>query len=129
VTLHADRAALGRVLENLLVNAGTHGGEGVAVHLRGRVEGANLHLEVVDDGPGMSAATLAALFEPFARGDEARAHPGTGLGLSIARTLVRVHGGDLTAESPAHAIAGPGAGPGTRFRIRLPVSTAPSANA
>ena len=126
ITLNADRAALGRVLENLLVNAGTHGGEGVSVRVRGMVEGGSLHLVVEDDGPGIPAATLATLFEPFARGDEARSHPGTGLGLSIARTLVRAHGGDLTAESPAHAIAGPGSGPGTRFRVRLPVS-APAA--
>lgn len=127
VVVEADRAALGRVFENLLTNAATHGGEGVAVRVRLGVEPGLAVVDIDDDGPGIPAATLATLFEPFARADEARTHPGTGLGLSIARTLARAHGGDVTATSPAPGVSGPAAGPGTRFTVRLPMTPAPGA--
>lgn len=122
----ADRAALVRVLENLLENAATHGGPGVRVWLRGRAEPGALVLEVEDDGPGIPVGTLERLFEPFQRGDEARARPGSGLGLSIARALVKAHGGTLEALSPV-----PGAAPsrpGTRLVLRLPAAPPPLAD-
>lgn len=112
VVLHADRAALVRVLENLVENAGTHGGPGVHVTVRAEAR-PRLVLHVEDDGPGIPAADLPQLFAPFHRGDQAHARPGTGLGLSIARELARAHGGDLVATSPLPT------GPGTRFTLTL----------
>lgn len=116
----ADRAALVRVLENLVENAATHGGPDVRVTLRVREEPGALVLEVEDDGPGIPAAVLERLFEPFQRGDEARARPGSGLGLSIARALVKAHGGTLEALSPVPGA--PSDRPGARLVARLPAA-------
>jgi CheY-like chemotaxis protein len=69
-------------------------------------------IEVADTGPGLSAAEIARVFEPFARGEGAgRAAPGAGLGLTIAKMLTDLMGGELTVHSE------PGAG--ATFRVRL----------
>ena len=67
---------------------------------------------------GMSAEEALHAFEPFGRAghNRKRRQPGTGLGLSLARSMVRLHGGDLTLSSR------PGAG--TTATIILPVSAA-----
>jgi two-component system NtrC family sensor kinase len=66
-------------------------------------------IEVQDNGPGMSAATRAALFEP----GRTTKLQGTslGLGLAISRQLARSSGGDLTAELAPQR--------GTIFRVSL----------
>ena len=117
VRLRGDEVALGRALENLIVNAGTHGGAGVHIEVGAAETDAGLELFVDDDGPGVGADELDHIFEPFGRGDTARAQSGMGLGLSIVRDLVRAHGGDVHAASPApHATNGRG----TRFTLVLP---------
>ena len=84
-------ADLDRALDALVENA-LHYGNG-RVEVRSR-PGA---LEVLDRGPGLSEADLAAVFERFHRGAAGRAGPsGTGLGLPIARELARRWGGDVT---------------------------------
>jgi CheY-like chemotaxis protein len=72
-------------------------------------------LEIEDDGPGMPAQTLGQIFDPYF----STKPDGTGLGLAIAHSVVRRHGGRITAESEPER--------GTRFRIALPAS--PSAAA
>jgi CheY-like chemotaxis protein len=72
-----------------------------------------LDVQVRDTGPGMSAAVLAEVFEPFNQGDaNAATRGGTGLGLTISRNLARLMGGDLTAESIV--------GQGSTFTLRIP---------
>ncbi|MCC7139420.1 MAG: HAMP domain-containing histidine kinase [Planctomycetes bacterium] len=119
VTLSVDVDALRQVLENLLVNAATHGGLDVRVTVRATASASGLVLAVEDDGPGVPPEEAARVFEPFGRGDRARAVPGFGLGLAIARDLVTAHGGTIAVESPVR----PGdARPGTRFLVRVPAS-------
>jgi two-component system, OmpR family, sensor kinase len=84
-------ADLDRALDVLVENALNYGNGRVEVRSR---RGA---LEVLDRGPGLSEADLAAAFERFHRGAAGRAGPaGTGLGLPIARELARRWGGDVT---------------------------------
>ncbi len=64
---------------------------------------------VEDNGPGIPADELEAVFEPFASTKGAR---GTGLGLPVSRKTVREHGGDLHVESEP--------GRSARFVISLP---------
>ena len=104
-----------------MVNAATHGGEGVRVVVRGELAVDGLSLHVDDDGPGVSTTELATIFDPFGRGDRARMIPGFGLGLAIARDVARAHGGELTVASPRplpFARADPSR-PGSRFTLRL----------
>jgi light-regulated signal transduction histidine kinase (bacteriophytochrome) len=62
---------------------------------------ARLTLVVRDRGPGIPAAELERVFEPFYRLESSRSRDtgGTGLGLSIARNIARAHGGELTLRN------------------------------
>lgn len=68
-----------------------------------------VEIRVQDNGPGIPAATLARVFDPFFT---TRAQ-GSGLGLSICQTIVREHGGVIAVESTV--------GQGTAVTIDLPV--------
>jgi PAS domain S-box-containing protein len=100
-----DATRLSQALINLLGNAVKFTDTGW-VRLRGTViadDGHRLVLrfEVQDTGPGIEAARLALLFEPFEQGDtsHARRHGGTGLGLALTRHLARMMGGEAGATS------------------------------
>jgi len=68
-----------------------------------------VEIRVQDNGPGIPAADLARVFDPFYT---TRAQ-GTGLGLSICQSIIREHGGTITIESVV--------GQGTAVIIDLPV--------
>ncbi len=55
----------------------------------------------IDHGPGVPAAALDHLFEPFYRVDEARARDtgGSGIGLAICQRVVQLHGGAARARN------------------------------
>lgn len=76
-----------------------------------------ISLRITDNGPGISAAILSRLFEPFAstRLDSR----GTGLGLAVAEGIVREHGGVLLARNLAGIDQVPA---GAEFEILLPQS-------
>jgi signal transduction histidine kinase len=71
---------------------------------------------VEDDGIGIAPDKLETVFASYQQGDAdvRRVYGGTGLGLSIARSLVRLHGGELWVESTL--------GKGSAFRFRLPLA-------
>ena len=98
-------------LTNLVENAYRYGGP--AVNVRAVCWRADGHagVDVVDDGPGISAANLPRIFDRFFTTD--RLGGGTGLGLAFVRAVCHSHGGRVDAESE------PGR---TRFRIVLPAS-------
>lgn len=93
--VRGQAAALNRVVGNLLGNALRHGGSAeVSLHLQpGQVQ-----VVIEDRGPGIPAAQLEAVFQPFYRVDASRSRQtgGTGLGLYIARDLAQRHGGQVT---------------------------------
>lgn len=80
-----------------------------------------LEFIVNDTGIGIEADKLQHLFEPFTQvdGSSTRKYGGTGLGLSISQQLVRLMGGDLSAESEP--------GVGSSFRFTLPFMVQPDA--
>lgn len=87
---------LHRAVTNLVENAVRFGAEAT---IRLGVSARSIHIDVEDDGPGISDARKHAMLEPFVRGDDARnmdEAAGFGLGLSIARAIVDAHGGELT---------------------------------
>ncbi len=105
-----DAGRLEQVFLNLLANAHRHTPPGSRIVVAGRVADDQILISVRDDGPGVPAAELEAIFARFYR--LAAAEGGSGLGLAIARAIVELHGGRLWAESrPAE---------GTVFHVALP---------
>lgn len=92
--LLARPLSMKRCLANLMDNALRYGGE-VSVDVEER--GCVLAVIISDNGPGIPEADLEKVFEPFYRVERSRNRStgGTGLGLSIARTMARLHDGDV----------------------------------
>jgi signal transduction histidine kinase len=110
VAIDGWEPGLRSLLDNLLENAARHGRAGgtVRVALSG---GDSPELVVEDDGPGISDADRARIFEPFVRlGD---ADEGSGLGLALVAQQVRHHGATVAVEDS------PELG-GARFSVRFP---------
>lgn len=119
VVVPGDEARLHQVLSNLLANARVHTPPGTSVTTSLTVDGADVVLTVLDDGPGIPAWLQPDVFERFARGDSSRSRRGgsTGLGLAIVEAVVRAHGGTIEVRSV------PGR---TEFVVRLPGDPQPS---
>jgi len=122
--LLADPIQVLQVLVNLLSNAvhaitehaitehaiTEHGGSNGTVTVTARRVAANrVEIAVSDNGPGLAADILDALYQPFvtARAD------GMGLGLAISRSIAEAHGGSLRHDPPQP-------GTGATFRVVLP---------
>ncbi len=115
-----DESRLRQVVTNLVSNALTHTPAGTPVTVSLAVHPAEdggpdrVLLAVADQGPGMSEADRAQVFERFYRADPSRtrAAGGSGLGLSIVAALVAAHGGRVGVQSAP--------GSGSRFLVELP---------
>ena len=105
-------SSIRRALSNLIENAIEYGESA-----RVSVEKMNTDVRIVvdDDGPGIEQGELERAFDPFTRLEASRnrATGGVGLGLAIARTIARVHGGDVLLENRG--------GGGLRAVLSLPV--------
>lgn len=129
--VEADRAQLHQLLLNLVLNASEAAGEGggeIVVRtgmlerpagvleeppLRSAMKaGRHAYLEVSDSGPGMDAATLDQIFDPFF----STKFVGRGLGLSAVLGIVRGHHGGVWVESAP--------GRGAKVRVCFPVCAA-----
>jgi two-component system OmpR family sensor kinase len=119
--VEGDEARLRQVIGNLVTNARTHTPPEAAITVAvasGVLETGDpaVVLDVIDDGPGMTAEQARHVFERFYRADEARNHAsgGTGLGLAIVAGLVKAHGGEVAVRTAP--------GQGADFRVKLPLS-------
>ena len=115
----ADNTRVKQVLTNLLSNAVKYNREGGSVTVSARrvdvPAGPAVEIVVADTGLGLTAAQLAALFQPYNRlGREQSSIEGTGIGLVISRLLAERMGGALEARS--------GDGQGSTFTLRLPAA-------
>ena len=115
---HGDATRLAQALANLLTNASRYTPPGGHVWLSARRDHDCVVLSVKDDGIGIDAALLPRVFEMFVQGARTldRAEGGLGIGLALVKSLVELHGGQVSAAS-----AGPGAG--SEFQVRLPAAT------
>jgi signal transduction histidine kinase len=107
-----DRDAIEQVLGNLFGNVEKYAADGRLLEVSTSALDDRTVITVADRGPGIPARYREKVFAPFFRLSDRLADgvTGTGIGLSIARTLARLHGGDLTLE-PAEC--------GARFRVEL----------
>lgn len=96
-----DPLLLEQAILVLLDNALKYNRQGGSVLIRTYERGGRALLEVSDTGIGIPPEHLPHLGERFYRVDKARSREagGTGLGLSIARSIARLHRGQLTLSS------------------------------
>jgi signal transduction histidine kinase len=94
-----DRAKVDQVLHHLVENALKYSQGEVRIDVANR--GDEVHVAVVDRGPGIYSGDVPRLFDRFWQldGSSTRSHGGTGLGLYICRRLVEAHGGSIWCES------------------------------
>jgi signal transduction histidine kinase len=113
--INVDEERMMQVLGNLVSNALRYTPRGGWITLGARASDHQVTLMVRDNGAGMTPEVLPHVFERFYRGDESRTQSSgeSGLGLAIAKSIVELHGGQISAES-----AGPGTG--STFAIVLP---------
>jgi len=111
----ADKRLTKQIVINLLSNAIKFAPAGGIVTVGAQVgHGGGLEIYVADTGIGMDATQLETAFSPYGQVNSkiAEVHQGTGLGLPIARSMARLQGGDVIAQSaPGH---------GTRMSLILP---------
>jgi signal transduction histidine kinase len=119
LTVLADADRIVQVLVNLLGNAVKFSPCGGVVTLSVRCCDEGALFSVRDNGRGIPADRLEAIFERFRQVDasDAREKGGTGLGLPIARGIVQQHNGRMWAESRA--------GEGSTFHFTLPLAGEP----
>ncbi|MDI1483011.1 ATP-binding protein [Polyangium sp. y55x31] len=110
-----DETRMAQVLANLLTNAARYTDAGGHIAVAARREGGEVVLSVRDDGSGIPAEMLPVIFDLFVQGARGvdRAGGGLGLGLGLVRSLVKLHGGTVSARSD-------GLGKGSEFEVRLP---------
>lgn len=109
---------LKQVFLNLLMNACDFMSDGGRIVIDGNVAENTLTLTISDTGPGIPEENLSKVFEPFFTTKDGER--GTGLGLSVCDSIVRAHGGHISAENISTG--------GARFTIELPVRSGADAN-
>jgi len=107
-----DRRLLRLALMNLLKNAAEAMGPGGRLRVKTCQQNGAVEIHVADTGPGIAAADLERIFEPFYTTKDS----GSGLGLSLSRQIVEKHDGSLACQSMV--------GVGTTFVVKLPVHAA-----
>jgi signal transduction histidine kinase len=114
-----DRAALARVVRNLVDNAVRHASSTVTMDCR--PDAAHAVITIADDGPGIPAQDRERVFERFVRLDPTRTRSsgGSGLGLSIVEQIVRSHHGTVEVGDAANG--------GAVFTLTLPLAQQDSA--
>ncbi|MGD2047180.1 MAG: ATP-binding protein [Gemmatimonadota bacterium] len=110
--LRADPDQLRQVAVNLISNAVRACERGGSVVVRSRLSDGRAVLEVEDDGVGIPAENLDAIWKPLMTTHRS----GNGLGLPIVRQLVEAHGGTVEVESVVDS--------GTRMTVSLPSDAA-----
>lgn len=107
-----DKKLVEPILNNLLENAIKYSPVGSVVDLKVDCHEEEVIFHIKDQGIAIPEGDQYRLFEPFYRGSNIDKIPGTGLGLSIVKTLVNLHGGQMTVVSKV--------GIGTTFTVVLP---------
>jgi len=98
--VNVDIERMSQVLDNLILNAFRYTPSGGEVRLISKTANGDVLLQVQDSGSGIISEDLPHIFDRFYRGDKARrGSEESGLGLAIAKSIVKAHGGEISAES------------------------------
>lgn len=110
-----DRDQMTQVLTNLIGNAFDAMPAGGTLTLRSRGDDEKVTFCVQDTGVGIPPGNMPRIFTPFFTTKPMG--KGTGLGLAVTYGIVKMHRGDIRAESNADPAKGP---TGTTFTVTVP---------
>ena len=102
VMLDADPILIEQVLMNLMENAVVHAKDMTYISFRSFTLGPNVVFEVADNGCGIKDDRLKSIFSGSFETGETSADAkkrNIGIGLSVCATIIKAHGGEITAEN------------------------------
>lgn len=116
IQMSGDAVRLSQVVSNLLNNAAKFTPPGGQISLTMERVGTNVSIVVQDNGIGLDEHNIDVIFDLFSQAGHVpdQVQDGLGIGLALVKTLVELHGGNITASSA-------GIGKGSRFEILLPL--------
>ena len=119
VTVYADPDLMYQVIYNLIENAVKFTNEGGTIDFAIEQTRFDISVSITNTGAGIPPEDIRFVFDRFYKTDKSRSmdKKGMGLGLFIAKTIMRLHGGDIYVESRADEF--------TRFTFRLPTDVTP----
>ncbi|WP_407383221.1 ATP-binding protein [Ruminococcus sp.] len=114
ITVNADPDLMYQVIYNLIENAVKFTNEGGTIHFGVEETRYDISVMISNTGPGIPPEDIRFVFDRFYKTDKSRSidKKGMGLGLFIAKTIMRLHGGDIYVESRVNEF--------TTFTVRLP---------
>ncbi|WP_301337457.1 sensor histidine kinase [Priestia megaterium] len=112
---YGDPQRISQVLDNIITNCIRYTPERGEIVWNTAIHHNEVIFEIHDTGPGFTLSNKEQLFKKFYREDASRAsgHGNLGLGLYIAHSIVKNHGGSITADNKETG--------GALFKIVLPV--------
>ena len=99
--VYGDRDLLYQVVYNLIENAVKFTNENGYIELNITDNSEQVDFSVKNSGQGISKSEIGLIFDRFYKTDKSRSKDkkGLGLGLYLVRSIIRMHGGDITAKS------------------------------
>ncbi len=94
-----DKERLSQVVINILSNAYKFSPPGTTVGISGKNQGAEILIEISDQGPGIPNEMQEEIFERFKQVNKRDKASGTGLGLAICKSIIEKHGGQIGVRS------------------------------
>lgn len=121
--IDGDPHWIAAAIENVVRNALRHTPVGSTVTLRLQRSTEAIEVIVSDSGSGIAPEDLSRVFEPFQRAADrsSETHSGIGLGLAITASVMKAHGGSVTAHNRSGDEASP---TGLEVRLRWPLQGA-----
>lgn len=116
VLVPMDVMLIEQVLLNLLENAVTHSKTGTEIRLSSELKGDYIEFAVSDNGVGIPNNLLLHIFDGYFNKDYEMSSDkkrNMGIGLSVCNTIIKAHGGNMTAENQKSG--------GARFAFTLPL--------
>lgn len=115
VTIKADEDMINQVIYNLIDNAVKFTPEGGTINFGVESDKERAIIRIKNTGEGIASDEISRIFERFYKVDKSRSYNtnGSGLGLYLVKTIIEMHGGQITAISSENEF--------TEFIFWLPV--------
>ncbi|MGN8056160.1 PAS domain S-box protein [Pedobacter sp. 22163] len=97
--VNGDRGKLGQVISNLIGNAVKYSKPGSVILVSCIGAGEQVRVSVKDEGMGMRKEELSKIFGRFYRAEGNKLISGFGIGLYVCSEIIKLHGGEIWAES------------------------------